>query len=171
MATKAERRAGGRTWLNYLLVGAAIALVTFTLTALSFGLSPSTEAHKEMSLPLVIHLATVLPALPLGAYVLLRPKGGSVHRLLGRIWAALMVTTAVSSFWLQEGGGLSYIHIFSVITLVSIPLAIFWIWRGNVDRHRRAMTNTYIGLVVAGAFTLLPDRRLGALVWHAVGLV
>ena len=155
-------RAGSRSWINHLIAGAAIALVTFTLTALSFGLSPATDGQKAISLPLVIHLATVLPALPLGAYILLRPKGGRLHRLLGRIWAALMVTTAISSFWLQEGGRLSFIHIFSVVTLVSIPLAIFWIWRGNVERHRRAMTNTYIGLVVAGLFAFAPGRLLGS---------
>jgi uncharacterized membrane protein len=147
--------------MDHLIAGAAIALLTLTLTALSFGLSPATGGEKAMSLPLVIHLATVLPALPLGAYILLRPKGDGVHRLLGRIWAALMVITAISSFWLQESGGLSFIHIFAVITLVSIPLAIFWIRRGNVERHRRAMTNTYIGLVIAGLFAFAPGRLLG----------
>lgn len=159
MATRAVRT-GNRRWINPLIAGAAIALVTFTLTALSFGLSPTTDGEKAMSLALVIHLATVLPALPLGAYILLRPKGGRPHRLLGRIWAALMVITAVSSFWLQEGGRLSFIHIFSVVTLVSIPLAVFWIRRGNVERHRRAMTNIYIRLVVAGLFAFAPGRLL-----------
>jgi uncharacterized membrane protein len=101
----------------------------------------------------------VLPALPLGAYVLLRRKGGRMHRLLGRIWAGLMVTTAISSFWLGENG-LSFIHLFSVMTLVSVPLAIFWIRRGNVERHRRTMTNVYIGLVVAGIFSFVPGRLL-----------
>jgi hypothetical protein len=33
------------------------------------------------------------------------------------------------------------------------------------------MTGGYIGLVVAGALALLPDRRLGYLVWHTVGLI
>lgn len=150
-----------RKWTNHLLAGAAIALLTLTLTALSFGLAPSTDGEKAMSLPLVIHLSTVLPALPLGAYILMQPKGVRSHRLLGRIWAALMVITAVSSFWLQEAGGLSFIHMFAVITLVSIPLAVFWIRRGNVQRHRRAMTNTYIGLVVAGLFAFAPGRLFG----------
>ena len=162
MTTQALVRTARRAWINYLIAGAAITLLTFTLTALSFGLAPSTQAKMEMSLPLVIHLATVLPALPLGAYVLIRRKGGPAHRMLGRIWAGLMMVTAASSFWLQEGGKLSFIHIFSVVTLVSVPLAIFWIRRGNVDRHRRAMTNTYIGLVVAGLFAFAPGRFLGA---------
>jgi uncharacterized membrane protein len=143
-------------------VGAAIFLLTFTLAALSFGSGSAAASHPKLSLPMIIHLGTVLPALPLGAYVLVRKKGGVVHRLLGRVWGAMMVTTAVSSFWLQETGTLSLIHIFSVITLVSIPLGIFWIRRGNVERHRRAMISVYIGLVVAGLFAFSPGRLLWA---------
>jgi uncharacterized membrane protein len=71
-----------------------------------------------------------------------------------------MVTTAISSFWLQDSGRLSFIHIFSVATLVSVPLAIFWIRRGDVERHRRALTNLYIGLMVAGLFAFMPGRML-----------
>lgn len=165
MATRAEQagRTGRRSaWINYLVVGAAILLLTFTLSAFSFGLAPTTH-RPAMSAALIIHLGTVLPALPLGAYLLVRRKGDALHRLLGRLWAGLMVTTAISAFWLQESGRLSLIHIFSVITLISVPLAIFWIKRGDVARHRRAMTNTYIGLVVAGLFAFAPGRLLG--VW------
>jgi uncharacterized membrane protein len=142
------------------MVGAATILLTFTLIALSFGLSPRSGRHIAISTALTIHLATVLPALPLGAYILLRRKGDRFHRLLGRIWAGLMVTTAISSFWLQDSGRLSFIHIFSVATLVSVPLAIFWIRRGDVERHRRSITNLYIGLVVAGLFAFMPGRML-----------
>ena len=162
MARTESIGAGAPAWINLLITGAAIALLTLALTALSFGLSPATNGRSAMPVALLIHLGTVLPALPLGAYILLRPKGGVRHRLLGRIWAVLMVATAISSFWLQESGGLSFIHIFSVVTLVSIPLALFWIWRGNVERHRRAMTNTYIGLVIAGLFAFAPGRLLGS---------
>ncbi|HZF94482.1 MAG TPA: DUF2306 domain-containing protein [Allosphingosinicella sp.] len=160
MATRAAGPA--RAWRggNYLIVGAAIFLLTFALMALSFGSATEAQGHAAMSPALVIHLATVLPALPLGAWILVKRKGGAVHRLLGRVWGAMMVTTAISSFWLQENGGLSFIHIFSVITLVSIPIGIFWIRRGDLERHRRAMTSTYIGLVVAGLFAFVPGRLL-----------
>jgi uncharacterized membrane protein len=165
MATRAAGTAGrapgwGRG--QYAAVGAAIFLLTFALMALSFGPGTGAARHASMSLPLMIHLGTVLPALPLGAYVIVARKGGATHRLLGRIWGGLMVTTAISSFWLQETGGLSFIHIFAIITLVSVPLGIFWIRRGNVERHRRAMTSTFIGLVVAGLFSFVPGRLLWA---------
>ncbi len=51
------------------------------------------------------------------------------------------------------------------MTLISVPLAIFWILRGDVARHRRAMTNTYIGLVVAGLFAFAPGRLLGTMLF------
>jgi uncharacterized membrane protein len=128
---------------------------------LSFGTAPST--HPEpLSLPLIIHLATVLPALPLGAYLLVRRKGDPLHRMLGRLWAALMVVTAISTFWLRTNGSLSFIHIFSVITLISIPVAIVRIRRRDVEGHRRSMVGVYIGLVVAGAFAFLPGRLLSS---------
>lgn len=158
MATLAHpiRRFGPR---DFALMGVAITLLTATLTALSFGLAPSTRP-EPMSAALIIHLATVLPALPLGAYVLLSRKGGRLHRLLGRIWAGMMIVTAISSFWLRSNGSLSPIHIFAVITLVSIPLAVLAARRGDLERHRRAMIGTYIGLVVAGGVAFLPGRLL-----------
>ena len=162
-ATSAINPARGFGWRNILVATAAIALLTLSLTALSFGLSPATGGRPAMTVALIIHVGTVLPALPLGAYILLRRKGGALHRMLGRIWAGLMVTTAISSFWLQEAGHLSFIHIFSVVTLISVPLAVFWIRRGDVARHRRAMTNAYIGLVVAGLFAFAPGRLLGTM--------
>lgn len=164
MATRAAGPALGLGWGNILLVAAATTLLTFTLMALSFGFSPGPGRQTEITLPLIIHLGTVLPALPLGAYVLISRKGGRRHRLLGRIWSGMMVTTAVSSFWLGENG-LSFIHLFSVMTLVSVPLGIFWIRRGEVERHRRAMVYVYVGLVVAGLFSFVPGRLLAGLLF------
>jgi uncharacterized membrane protein len=159
MATRAVRVTRPYGWVNILAVGAATTLLTFTLMALSFGLTPGPGRPTAISPALLIHIGTVLPALPLGAYVLLSRKGGRLHKVLGRVWAGLMVTTAISSFWLGDGG-LSFIHAFSVLTLISVPLAIYWVRRGDLERHRRTMTNVYIGLVVAGVFSFAPGRLL-----------
>jgi uncharacterized membrane protein len=150
---------GGYGAGQLIAITAATILVTAALTALSFGPAPAT--HPEpMSVPLIIHLATVLPALPLGAYLLIRRKGDALHRLLGRTWAGMMVVTAISSFWLRSNGSLSLIHIFSVMTLISIPMSIMAIRRGDIAGHRRAVVGVYIGLVVAGAFAFSPGRLL-----------
>lgn len=122
--------------------------------------------------PLIIaHIATAGGALVFGGITLALRKGTQVHRLFGRLWVALMATTALVSFGIQSSGHFSWIHLLSAGTLVSLVASIAAIIRGNVSAHRRGMTGAYIGLVIAGAFTLLPGRRLGELLWSAVGLV
>lgn len=113
-----------------------------------------------------LHLATVLPAVPLGLWILLRAKGTREHRLLGRVWAMLMLVTALDSLLIRDlSGSLNPIHIFSVVTLVSIPLGVWRIRRGDLRGHRQAMIGPYIGLVVAGLFALAPGRMLGGLLF------
>jgi len=112
---------------------------------------------------LALHMATVIPALPLGAFVLVRRKGDALHKLTGRIWAGLMVATALSSFGLTGMmGHLSPIHLLSVLTLVAMPRAILAARSGRIAAHRRGMTIVYASMVVAGFFTFLPTRLLGA---------
>lgn len=112
------------------------------------------------SLWLTLHLLTVLPALPLGAYVLLRPKGDAAHRALGKLWGVLMLLAALSSFGL--GSKFSVIHLLSVLVLIAVPRAVMLARRHRIEAHRRAMSLTYLGLAVAGLFTLLPGRLLGS---------
>lgn len=123
------------------------------------------EDRGYAELALAIHLGTVIPALFLGAWMMVARKGTRLHRLLGRIWAILMLTTSIASFGLTGlTGGIGPIHIFSVVTLVSVPWAIIAVRRGNIIAHQRAMTGPYIGLVVAGLFSFLPGRLMGNLV-------
>ncbi len=115
---------------------------------------------------IAIHLVGVGIAVPLGAWVLWRPKGTRPHRLLGRLWAAAMLAVAISSYWLRSfGGGFSFIHLFSVLVLVSVPLAIFYARRGNIQAHLSTMRGLYVGLLVAGGFALLPGRLVGTLLF------
>lgn len=146
----------------------ATTLVTIVFTALSFGFSSAPEAGPRASLErlplaLAIHLATILPSLLLGAYVLIRRKGDRWHKLAGKIWIALMATTAISVLWLGESW--SFIHLYSLLVFVSVPRAIWAIRSGNVIGHKRAMQGMYIGSVVAGVFALLPGRLLGTMMF------
>ncbi len=125
-----------------------------------------------MFTPLIlIHLSAALSAVLIGAFVMAQTKGNTRHRLLGRIWVSLILLTAISSFWLQSKGHFSWIHLLSVWTIVSMVIAIHAIRHHNLQRHLRFMRGSYISLLVAGVFTLLPFRRLGSLLWHSVGLV
>lgn len=137
-------------------------VTTFALMALSYG-GGQPASDNSLSVPLVIHLATVVPAIPLGAVVLWRRKGDASHRLLGRIWAMLMLTTAISAFWIGER--INFLHLFSLVILVTIPVSLWRLKVGDIGGHRRAMEGAYIGLVIAGAFAFLPGRFLPALLY------
>jgi uncharacterized membrane protein len=139
----------------------AAAALLMVLLAFAFG-RHMTQSPVPLSPWMVVHLSAILPALPLGAVMLLRRKGDRMHRLLGRIWATLMLIAAAASFGIHGViGHLSPIHILSAITLIGIPRAIWDARHGRIARHRRTMTIVYAGLVVAGYFTLIPTRLLG----------
>jgi uncharacterized membrane protein len=116
-----------------------------------------------------LHAVAALAAFGLGAVQLAAPKGTLPHRTLGWIWVALMVTVAASSFWIHDlrvWGPWSPIHLLSIFTLVTLPLAVVHARRHRIDRHRNAMLAIFTGaLVIAGVFTLLPGRIMHAVVF------
>ncbi len=70
-----------------------------------------------------IHVACAATALVLGTFVLYRRKGNSLHKLLGRMWAALMLLTAFTSFFIfgfRVVGPFGPIHLLSVFTIFGI---------------------------------------------------
>jgi uncharacterized membrane protein len=143
------------------LAVAAIALLATVLIALARGFP-----HWGAVPPLVwAHLATILPALALTPVMLLRPRGDSLHRLLGKIWVAAMLLTAIVSFGVRESGHgrLSLIHLISAYVILVAPL-IWWTARThNVRRHRTMVRGMVTGaLLVAGFFTFPFGRMLGA---------
>ena len=118
--------------------------------------------------PVLAHLVAALAALVLGVVMLWRRKGTASHKLLGRVWVALMLTVAISSLWIPRFLHFGWIHLFTLLTLTMLPLAIYRIRSGNVTGHARAMQGLFIGgLVIAGISTLLPGRMLGNLLWQA----
>ncbi len=150
---------------------AAIAAVTIVVT-LTFmqieGPAPVAGGnYHSPSWAVAIHIATVLPALMLGLVVLRRRKGGAMHRRLGSIWLGLMVTTAIASFWIRgESGAFSGIHLFSIGTLIAVPMAIWRVRVRDIRAHQQIMVSLYVGLIVAGAFALDPNRVGGQFVWR-----
>lgn len=130
------------------------------------GTHQASNGYQTPVWALWIHLGTVIPALPLGAWVLSRRKGTPAHKMAGRIWMALMFITAIDSFWVRSvTGHIGPIHILSAATIVMVPLSIAQARRGNIAAHKRMAVGLYIGLLVAGAFTLLPGRLIGNLVF------
>jgi uncharacterized membrane protein len=128
-------------------------------------LAPLLDAAPAIQL----HAFAAMTAFALGIVQFARPKGTLPHRTIGAIWVILMATVAISSFWIHGmrlWGPWSPIHLISIFTLVTLPLAVWAAHRHAVDRHRRAMTVIFFGaLVIAGVFTLVPGRIMHAVVF------
>jgi uncharacterized membrane protein len=125
-----------------------------------------------------VHLVAMLTAIPLGVVLLWRRKGTIDHRRLGWLWAALIAIAAGTGMLIQgrtmvRWHGYSPVHLLVLVVAILLPMGLWWIRRGNARAHRRTMTGLYVGAcLIAGAFTLLPGRFLGDLVWRQwVGVI
>ena len=110
------------------------------------------------------HIAFAIGAVILGIFVLSMTKGTPRHKLMGRIWVGMMTLVAIGSFSLRDlnHGEFSAIHALSAFTLLSMVYAIIMIRRGNRRAHFLAMIGCFIGAVIAGVFTLNPERLIGS---------
>ncbi len=127
--------------------------------------------HPMLMAPLAVqlHALAALAAFVLGIVQFLAPKGTVPHRLLGRVWVAIMAGVALSSFVITEVAGpgrFSWIHGLSVLTLVMLPVGVWAARAGWIGTHQRVMQGLYVGgLLVAGAFTFVPPRVIGRMVF------
>lgn len=124
------------------------------------------------SLDIQLHWATVTLAFLLGLAQLALAKGTTRHRLWGRAYAGLMLVTAASAFFIRSPApdsalgylsltGMSPIHLFVPLTLFAVPAGVVAAIRGNVRAHKRHMIGSFLGaIVIAGAFTFIPGRRM-----------
>jgi len=116
-----------------------------------------------------IHAFAAMAAFALGVVQLSAPKGTLPHRTVGWTWVALMMTVAVTSFWIHDlkvWGIWSPIHLLSIFTLVMLPVGVLHARRHRVADHRKTMIWIFIGaLVIAGLFTFMPGRIMHAMVF------
>ena len=114
-----------------------------------------------------IHLATVLPAFLIGTFLLLNRKGTPLHKALGKVYMLLMGATALVTLFLKAEVGprfldhFGWIHLLSLLVIVTVPRGWLAARRGNIAAHRISMITLYVGgLLIAGGFTLVPGRLL-----------
>ena len=143
-----------------LLAVAAMVLLAAVLAAIARG------SGEWARVPTVVwaHILTILVALTLTPVMLLRRRGDRPHRLLGWIWSCALFLTAAISFWVRElnPGGFSFIHLLSLLTIVQVPLIVFYARRHDWKRHRTAVRGMVTGaLLVAGFFTFPFGRLMG----------
>lgn len=130
----------------------------------------------QLSPIIAVHMTAALAALAIGPIALWARKGAvqrpTLHRAFGYAWVTLMLATAVSAVFIRDYrmpniAGYTAIHLFVLATFINLFGAFWYLAKKNFKRHQHFMQGLYFGgCVVAGAFTLLPGRYLGNLVWH-----
>ena len=112
--------------------------------------------------PIPIHAIKAMIAIILVGIQLSMKKGGTIHKLLGRIWVALMLIVAITSFFIHETkmwGDYSPIHLLSLWTIFILGVGGYYARARNIKRHKQTMIALYFfALIVAGFFTLMPGR-------------
>jgi uncharacterized membrane protein len=133
----------------------------------------------QMTPVIAVHLTAALAALVIGPVALWARRGHAtgqhqspwLHRAAGYAWVTLMLLAALSALFIRDFklpnvGGYTPIHLLIPVTLASLLMAFIALHQGDIRRHRRWMTWLYGSACVgAGAFTLLPNRYLGQLLW------
>lgn len=146
------------------IVQAAFAMMSVLCLVALFRAATGMAAYHPgiRNVAIIIHVATVLPCIPLGAYLLLAPKGTPRHKMLGRIWGGLMVTTAVAITFIRGGTDFSWIHIFVPITLIGVWRLVASARAGRIAEHRNQVVGLYLGaLMIPGLFSFMPNRLMG----------
>jgi uncharacterized membrane protein len=114
-----------------------------------------------------LHAVAAMAAFALGLLQFAAPKGTMPHRTVGWIWVVLMTIVGVSAFFIHEirlWGPWSPIHLLAIY-LAMLPFAVLHARRHRTPNHRWAMITIFVGgLVIAGAFTLMPGRIMHAVV-------
>ena len=132
--------------------------------------------------PLIaIHMSAALAAIATGPIALWARRGAHprprMHRAFGYAWVTLMIVTAVSAIFIRDYSlpniaGYTPIHVFVPVTLIGLFVAFWRLARRDIAGHRTTMRWLYFAAcVLTGAFTLLPQRYLGQLVWSQLGLL
>jgi uncharacterized membrane protein len=125
--------------------------------------APEFWRHAAAPPAVQIHLAGVAVALGVGVVLLVGVKGSRLHRVLGWIWVAAMMTGAVSSLFIRiiNHGAFSYIHLLSGWTILALPMAVYAARTHRVGVHARTMTGLFTGgLILAGLLAFLPGRLM-----------
>jgi uncharacterized membrane protein len=165
--TSAQRRS---SWIVFVLCMAAIpAIFALTPGAVNFSAIAQAKLRAPDFAPMFahswlvqFHLATVAIALVLGPVQFILPKGTRTHRIVGWTWATAMLTTAIATLFIRDmrDGAFSPIHLFSLMTLIGVPVAVWLARSGRMASHARAMIGLYIGLIIAGLTAIAPGRLI-----------
>lgn len=129
----------------------------------------------QLTPTIAIHMSAALSAVVLGPIALWARLGETphprVHRAAGYAWISMMLASALSALFIHDSAlpnlaGYTPIHALIPITLAGMAFAFWAIIKQKYTAHHKAMQTLYwMGCVIPGMFTLLPNRLLGRLLW------
>jgi uncharacterized membrane protein len=135
----------------------------------------------QLSNVIAVHMTAAIGAVLTGPVALWARRGASqrprLHRAFGYAWVTLMIVTAVSAIFIRDRSlpnlaGFTPIHLLIPVVFAALFGAFWKLARRDFRGHRQIMLLLYVGAcVVAGGFTLLPQRYLGQVLWTQLGLL
>ncbi len=109
-----------------------------------------------------VHAVSALLALFIGPIAIYRKRRDFWHKTVGYTWIVVMLTVAISSFWISSFGiigSFSPIHLLSIWTVIVVFRAIHFARIGKIVAHSEMLRWLYWGgLWVAFALNFLPGR-------------
>lgn len=126
------------------------------------------EYFFKASLAVQIHIIVAIISLIFGVFIFTRRKGDTSHKRMGKVFLVFMLATAISAIFIRQinDGSFSWIHIFVPVTFIGAWEAVHHIRKGNVRRHKRAVTGMFFGaLLIPGVLSMLPGRLMHVIVF------
>ena len=112
---------------------------------------------------ILVHMFVAIAAFAVGLFQLVAPKGTIPHRIIGWAWLIFMTVIAVTSLFIRNvnHGHFSFIHILTAITLIQIPVIIYFARTHQIQKHGAAAYGLFMGaLLIAGLLTFIPGRLM-----------
>ena len=129
----------------------------------------------QLTPTIAVHMSLALTAVTIGPVALWARMGlkkrPQLHRAFGYAWVTCMLGAAIAGLFIRDYrlpniAGYTPIHLLIPLTVLSLYRSFRFLAQGNVTGHRKRMQWLYVGAcLVAGAFTLVPGRFLGDLIW------
>jgi len=155
---------------DVLIAGGAFAIISYVIISYNpewdIRFRPDFSRLLTVSPIIQLHIASALTSFFLGVWMIAAPKGSGMHIKLGWVWVIAMAITAISSFFIVglNGRSFSFIHGLSAFTVIGLPMGIYAIRKGEVQKHAKSMTGMFLGgMIIAGLFTFLPGRFMWSL--------
>ncbi|MBI2808684.1 MAG: DUF2306 domain-containing protein [Planctomycetes bacterium] len=108
--------------------------------------------HNEIGL---VHVISAVVALLVGLWIFLRPKGGTLHRVLGYVYVVSMFAMIITAFLIyQLTGSINLLHGFAVVSTIQLGRGLYHAISRRpkgawLDAHYRWISYSYMGLCAA----------------------